>query len=146
VRAERAADASRAGFARIIGASADHVALIPAVSAAAGLVAAQFTGASPGENLVIGAQEYSSNHFPWRQLAARDYDIRQVPFRGGGIDPDDLAARVDGGTRLIALSAVQTATVPRHGDHRQTKARDDDFSDAAIRRNLTRISHRTIAQ
>ena len=110
VRAERASDASRAAFARIIGASPDDVALIPAVSAAAGLVAAQFTGAAAGENLVIGAQEYSSNHFPWRQLAARGYDIRQVPFRGGGIDPDDLATRVDGGTRLIALSAVQTAT------------------------------------
>jgi selenocysteine lyase/cysteine desulfurase len=110
VRAERAADASRAAFARIIGASPDDIALIPSVSAAAGLVAAQFTGAAPGENLVIGAQEYSSNHFPWRQLAARGYDIRQVPFQGGGIDPEDLAARVDGGTRLIALSAVQTAT------------------------------------
>jgi selenocysteine lyase/cysteine desulfurase len=33
-----------------------------------------------------------------------------VPFRSGGLDADDLAARVDGGTRLIALSAVQTAT------------------------------------
>lgn len=110
VRAERAAEASRGAFARIIGASPDDVALIPAVSAAAGLIAAQFTGAAPGENLVIGAQEYSSNHFPWRQLAARGYDIRQVPFRGGGIKPEDVATRVDGGTRLVALSAVQTAT------------------------------------
>lgn len=110
LRAERAADACRAALARIIGASPDDVALIPAVSAAAGLVAAQFTGAAAGENLIIGAQEYSSNHFPWRQLAARGYDIRQVPFRGGGIEPEEIAARVDGGTRLIALSAVQTAT------------------------------------
>jgi selenocysteine lyase/cysteine desulfurase len=110
VRAERAADASRAALARIIGASPEDVALIPSVSAAAGLIAAQFTGAAPGENLVIGAQEYSSNHFPWRQLTARGYDVRQVPFRNGGIEPEDLAARVDGGTRLIALSAVQTAT------------------------------------
>jgi selenocysteine lyase/cysteine desulfurase len=56
VRAERAADASRAALARIIGASPEDVALIPSVSAAAGLVAVQFTGAAPGENLVIGAQ------------------------------------------------------------------------------------------
>jgi cysteine desulfurase/selenocysteine lyase len=110
VRAERAADASRAAFARVIGARSDDVALIPSVSAAAGLVAAQFTGARPGENLVIGAQEYSSNHFPWRQLEARGYDVRQVAFRGGGICPDDLRRVVDGGTRLVALSAVQTAT------------------------------------
>lgn len=110
VRAERAAEASRAALARIMGASPEDIALIPSVSAAAGLVAAQFTRAAPGENLVIGAQEYSSNHFPWRQLAARGYDIRQIPFHGGGLEPDLLAARVDGGTRLIALSAVQTAT------------------------------------
>jgi selenocysteine lyase/cysteine desulfurase len=94
----------------VIGAKSDDVALIPSVSAAAGLVAAQFTGARPGENLVIGAQEYSSNHFPWRQLEARGYDVRQVSFRGGGICPDDLRTLVDGGTRLVALSAVQTAT------------------------------------
>lgn len=110
VKAEGAADASRAAFARIVGVRADDVALIPSVSAAAGLVAAQFTGAAPGESLVVGAQEYSSNHFPWRQLAARGYDVRQVPFRGGGVDPDDLRTAVDGGTRLVALSAVQTAT------------------------------------
>jgi cysteine desulfurase/selenocysteine lyase len=110
IRAERAADASRQAFARIVGARGDDVALIPSVSAAAGLVAAQFVGAAPGENLAIGAQEYSSNHFSWRQLAARGYDVRQVPFRGGGIEPDDLRAAVDGSTRLIALSAVQTAT------------------------------------
>jgi selenocysteine lyase/cysteine desulfurase len=110
IRAEQAAEASRAAFASILGASCDDVALIPSVSAAAGLVAAQFVGAGPGENLVIGAQEYSSNHFPWRQLAMRGYDIRQLPFRSGGIDPDDLRRTVDGGTRLVALSAVQTAT------------------------------------
>lgn len=110
IRAEHAADASREAFARILGVSATHVALIASVSAAAGLVAAQFVGAAAGESLVIGEQEYSSNHFPWRQLAARGYDIRQVAFRGGGLDPDALRAAVDGGTRLIALSAVQTAT------------------------------------
>lgn len=110
VAAERAADASRAAVARIIGASPDDVALIPSVSAAAGLVAAQFTGAAPGENLVIGAQEYSSNHFPWRQLAARSYDIRLAAFRDGGVLPDEVARHADGGTRLIAVSAVQSAT------------------------------------
>jgi len=73
VRAEKAADRSRELFAHLIGASARDVALVASVSAAAGLVAGQFTQAGPGENLVIGAQEYSSNHFPWRQLAQRGY-------------------------------------------------------------------------
>ena len=80
------------------------------MSSAAGLVAAQFGPAAPGENVVIGEREYSSNHFPWRQLARKGYDVRQVPFRNGGLEPEDVAQRVDGGTRLVAFSGVQSAT------------------------------------
>lgn len=110
VRAEQAAERCRSLFAQLIGAPARDVALISSVSAAAGLVAAQFAPARAGENIVIGAQEYSSNHFPWRQLEGRGYEIRQVPFRCGGMEADDVRARLDGGTRLVAVSAIQTAS------------------------------------
>ena len=110
VRAEKAADRSRELFAHLIGASARDVALVASVSAAAGLVAGQFTQAGPGENLVIGAQEYSSNHFPWRQLAQRGYAVRQVPFHHGGMEAEIVRQHVDGGTRIIAVSAIQTAS------------------------------------
>jgi selenocysteine lyase/cysteine desulfurase len=60
--------------------------------------------------VVIGEREYSSNHFPWRLLERKGYDVRQVPFHGGGLQPDDIAPRVDGGTVLVAFSGVQTAT------------------------------------
>lgn len=110
VRAERAAENARVLFARLIGAAAQDVALISSVSAAAGLVAAQFTQAARGENIVIGAQEYSSNHFPWRQLEYRGYEVRQVAFRCGGMEAQDVASRIDGGTRLVAVSAIQTAS------------------------------------
>jgi selenocysteine lyase/cysteine desulfurase len=113
VRAERAADRSRELFANLIGAAARDVALVASVSAAAGLVAGQFTQAGPGENLVIGAQEYSSNHFPWRQLAQRGYAVRQVPFHHGGMEAEIVRHYVDGGTRLIAVSAIQTASSHR---------------------------------
>jgi selenocysteine lyase/cysteine desulfurase len=73
-------------------------------------VAAQFGPATPGESIVIGQREYSSNHFPWRQLASKGYDVRQIPFRNGGLEPDDIARRVDAGTRLVAFSGVQSAT------------------------------------
>jgi cysteine desulfurase / selenocysteine lyase len=110
VRGEEAASDVRARVARIIGSAADDIALIPSVSSAAGLVAAQFGPAGPNHNVVIGEREYSSNQFPWRQLARKGYDVRQVPFRNGGLEPDDVAKRVDGGTQLLAFSAVQTAT------------------------------------
>ena len=80
------------------------------MSSAAGLVAAQLGVAGAGENVVIGEREYSSNHFPWRQLAHKGYDVRQVPFRQGGLDPEDVGRRIDGGTRLVAFSGVQSAT------------------------------------
>ena len=109
-RGEQAAGEARSAVARLIGADAADIALIPSVSSAAGLVAAQFGPAGPGESIVIGQREYSSNHFPWRQLASKGYDVRQVPFRNGGLEPDDIARHVDGGTRLVAFSGVQSAT------------------------------------
>jgi cysteine desulfurase / selenocysteine lyase len=110
VRGEQAANEARSTVASLIGADTADVALIPSVSTAAGLVAAQFGPAELGENVVIGEQEYSSNHFPWRQLVRKGYDVRRVPFRNGGMQPEDVADRVDARTRLVAFSAVQSAT------------------------------------
>ena len=86
------ARAGRGSVAALIGADRSDVALIASVSAAAGLVAAQFGPARRGQNVVIGEREYSSNHFPWRLLANKGYEVRQVPFRNGGLEPDDVAA------------------------------------------------------
>jgi selenocysteine lyase/cysteine desulfurase len=63
-RGEQAAGEARSAVARLTGADARDIALIPSVSSAAGLVAAQFGPAGPGESIVIGQREYSSNHFP----------------------------------------------------------------------------------
>lgn len=98
VRGEAAGENARSSVAAMIGADRSDVALIASVSAAAGLVAAQFGPARRGHNVVIGEREYSSNHYPWRLLATKGYDVREVPFRNGGLEPDDIALRVDGGT------------------------------------------------
>lgn len=110
VRGEVAAENARRRVAALLGADASDLALIASVSAAAGLVAGQFGPGRGGQNVVIGEREYSSNHFPWRQLARKGYEVRQVPFRNGGLEPDDVATHVDRRTRLIAFSAVQSAT------------------------------------
>ena len=110
VKAEAAAESARTAVAGLIGADPADMAMIASVSAAAGFVAAQFGPAAPGDNVVIGQSEYSSNHFPWRMLAEKGYDVRQVPFRNGGLEPDDIARYVDTATQLVAFSGVQTAT------------------------------------
>ena len=107
---ERAADAARSAVARLIGADGSDVALIPSLSSVAGLVGAQLPSAEPGANVVIGAREYSSNNFPWRQLEAKGYDVRQVPFRNGGLEADDVGEQVDSGTKVVAFSGVQSST------------------------------------
>ncbi len=110
VRGEAAGESARTSVAALMGADRSDIALISSVSAAAGLVAAQFGRAVRGQNVVIGEREYSSNHYPWRMLANKGYEVRQVPFRHGGLEPDDIARFVDEGTVLVAFSGVQTAT------------------------------------
>jgi len=110
VRAEAAAENARSSVAALMGTDPANVALVPSVSTAAGFVAAQLGEAASGESVVIGEQEYSSNHFPWRQLASKGYEVRQVPFRSGGLEPDEVSKNVDAGTRLVAFSGVQSAT------------------------------------
>src|SRR6476469_3423433 len=68
-RGEDAGERARTAVAALIGADRADIALIASVSAAAGLVAAQFGPATRGQNVVIGEREYSSNQFPWRMLA-----------------------------------------------------------------------------
>ena len=110
VRGEAAAETARTSVAALMGADRSDIALIASVSAAAGLVAAQFGPARSGQNVVIGEREYSSNHFPWRLLVDKGYEVRQVPFRNGGLEPVDIAHHVDRGTQLVAFSGVQTAS------------------------------------
>lgn len=64
-----------------------------------------------GENAVTAACEYPANVYPWMNLGRRGVELRLVPARPDGrVDPGDLLARVDGATRVLALSWVQYAT------------------------------------
>src|SRR3954471_12643305 len=109
-RGDAAGETARTAAARLIGTDRGTLALIATVSAAAGLVAAQFGPAAPGESVVIGEREYASNHFAWRMLERKGYEVRAIRFTNGGMEPDAVAAKVDERTRLLAFSAVQSAT------------------------------------
>jgi selenocysteine lyase/cysteine desulfurase len=88
-------------FGRIAGAGATDVAILPALSAAAGIVAASL-GAGPGDNVVCYEREFRSALFPWLALEARGVEVRLRPL-------EDLAAAVDERTALVAVSSVQSA-------------------------------------
>jgi len=108
--AEQAGEHARAAFAVFIGAETREVALVPNVSTAAGMVAAQLCPAKTGENVLVADIEFSSNFYPWLLLRDRGYEVRIVPSRGGAIPPDAYAGLADQGTRLIAVSAVQSSS------------------------------------
>jgi len=107
---EQAGEEVRAGFARLIGAQAEEIALVPAVSSAAGIVAANMPAAGRGESVVVGEGEFSSNYYPWLLLRERGYEIRRVPSVAGAFPAESYGALADAGTRLIAASAVQSAS------------------------------------
>jgi selenocysteine lyase/cysteine desulfurase len=94
-------EACRALFAALVGASAEDVALLPAASAAAGLVAASLP-ASRGDNVVLCEDDFTSTLLPWRGLERRGVELRLRPLAA-------LADAVDERTRLVAVSSVQSA-------------------------------------
>ena len=108
--AEQAGEDCRAVFAEIVGARPEEVALVPAVSTAAGIVAANMPTATRGENVVVAENEFTSNYFPWLLLRERGYEVRAVPATGDGASADAFGEVADGGTRLIAVSAVHSPT------------------------------------
>jgi selenocysteine lyase/cysteine desulfurase len=100
-RWEADGEACRRLFARLVGGRPEDVALLPAVSAAAGVVAASLP-AGPGDNVVCYEQEFQSALFPWLALERRGVEVRLRPL-------ERLAEAVDARTQLVAVSAVQSA-------------------------------------
>jgi selenocysteine lyase/cysteine desulfurase len=100
-RWEQDGEECRALFGRIVGAAAEDVSLQPAVSAAAGIVAASLP-VEPGDNVVCYERDFQSVLFPFLALERRGVEVRLRPLEG-------LADAVDDRTALVAVSSVQSA-------------------------------------
>jgi selenocysteine lyase/cysteine desulfurase len=110
LEAEQAGEDARGMFAEIIGAATADIAIVPAVSTAAGIVAANLPPARSGENIVVAENEFASNYYPWLLLRERGYEVRAVAPDGDVVQAEAFSEAADGGTRLIAVSAVHPAT------------------------------------
>ncbi|HTN76531.1 MAG TPA: aminotransferase class V-fold PLP-dependent enzyme [Pirellulaceae bacterium] len=95
--------------ARLIAAEPSEIALVPNTTAGINLVAEGYPW-QPGDNVVVPANEFPSNLFPWLNLASRGVEVRQVAPRGAELSLDDLFAAVDDRTRIITVSWVGYAT------------------------------------
>ena len=93
-------DASRAAFAALVGVEPARVAVGATVSGLVGLIAA----ALPDGARVLAAEgDFTSLIFPFLAEAGRGVEVRFVAVA-------DLPEAVDGGTDLVACSAVQSAS------------------------------------
>lgn len=99
----------RGRAARLLNAEAAEVAFITSTTLGINLVAEGFPWRE-GDNVVVPAEEYPSNLFPWMNLKSRGVETRTVRSRGPRVALDDLDAAIDDRTRVVAVSHVEFAT------------------------------------
>ena len=95
--------------AELMGAAANEVALVRNTTEGIGLVAEGFDW-QPGDNVVLPANEFPSNLYPWKQLASRGVEVRLVPVDNERLLPETVDRACDQRTRIVSLSWVGFAT------------------------------------
>lgn len=96
-------ETARALFAELIGADADGVALIPAASYGLSTAAANLP-VRPGQRIVVLQEQFPSNVYPWRELAARSGAELVALARPADSDwTSALLAAMDERTAVVAV-------------------------------------------
>jgi cysteine desulfurase/selenocysteine lyase len=99
-------DRGRVLAAKLVGVTADQIAYVQNTSHGLSQIALGLDWRA-GDNLVVPAQEFPSNHLCWLQLEAHGVEVRKVEAQAGRIHPADIGRHVDRRTRLVAISHVQ---------------------------------------
>jgi len=73
-------------------------------------IAANSLPLRPGDNVLVVEGDYPANIYPWLNLAPQGVLVKWVPQHAGGLDLNRLEARIDGRTRVVALSTAMFAT------------------------------------
>jgi cysteine desulfurase/selenocysteine lyase len=87
----------------------NDVYFVPNTTHGIGVVAEGFPWQA-GDNVVLAAEEYPSNQYPWMNLASRGVEVRSLPSRGSRITIDDVRAAINSRTRVLTVSAVEFAS------------------------------------
>ena len=99
--------------AQLLGASPREIALVRNTSHGVSIVAEGFPW-RPGDNVVVPADEFPANQYPWLALCQRGVEVRRVPAREGRVRLEDLAAACDSRTRILSVSWVSYHLGWRH--------------------------------
>lgn len=104
------AEGARAGFARLIGAASDEIALIKNVSEGINTVACAVDWRAGDTIVICESLEHPANIFPWRNVARRrDLTIKPVAPDNGRVDLARIADAIDERTRVVAIASVSFA-------------------------------------
>jgi selenocysteine lyase/cysteine desulfurase len=95
---EAEGEACRSLFAQLVGARTEQIAIVSALSVAAGVVAASVERG----NVVVYKRDFHSNLIPWLLLEQRGIEVRLAPL-------ERLVDACDDETAVVAVSAVQSA-------------------------------------
>ncbi len=96
-------EALRAEFARLVEADAEGVALVPSVSYGMAVVAANVE-VGAGQRVVVLAEEFPSNLYPWRELVGRTgATLHTVPRPEDGDWTRAVLEALDERTKLVAV-------------------------------------------
>ena len=100
----------RAGFAALIGAGAEEIAITKNVSEGLNLFAASLPWRA-GDNVVFCPElEHPNNIYLWYNLRrARGVEVRPVAPVGGEVPVEAMAAAMDGRTRLVTVPTISFA-------------------------------------
>ncbi len=100
-------DEARRLFARLVGVVPSHVALIPSASYGLATVARN-VAVHRGQNLVVMFEQFPSNVYTWKRLAAENNaELRTVgPSTDSAAWDEQVCDAVDADTALVAMSAV----------------------------------------
>ncbi len=102
--------AVRSLAARLINApNPDDVYFVPNTTHGISVVAEGFSW-QPGDNVVLAAEEYPANQYPWMNLASRGVEVRSVPSRGSRLVIDDIRSAMNDRTRVLTVSSVEFAS------------------------------------
>ncbi len=100
---------ARSLAANLLHCSADEIAFVHNTTHGLLCVANSLTW-RPGDNVIIAEHEFPADVHPWRNLRSRGVAVRVILEREGRFQIEDFLERIDGRTRLIAVSQVQYST------------------------------------
>lgn len=95
----------RHAAARLIGSRPDEISILKNTTEGISFVASGLPW-NEGDNLVTTPMEFPSNWVPWKRLEQRGVECRTVDIIDGGFGLEQIAARADERTRVVAVSSA----------------------------------------